>query len=78
MLNVEQSYINLLGFCVSKCIHASLCRAHLSTLFQNYKNTIHADQLLLSSVPRPIETDSGMPAKMIHSTMFGTGFVVAT
>lgn len=63
----EQSRINLPGFCVSKRIYASHSSVYAVLEPQNYKNTIRADQLLLSPVPR-WKTER-YACEMIYSTV---------
>lgn len=59
--------------CVQTYTRVALSRSSVYAVLQprNYKNTIRADQPLLSPVPRPIEPDSGMPSNMIHSATVG-------
>lgn len=51
----EQSRINLPGFCVSKRIYVSHSSIYAVLQLRNYKNTIRADQLLLSPVNAAME-----------------------
>lgn len=63
----EQSRINLASFCASKRVYASRSSVHVVLQLRNYKNTIRADQALLSRVPR--WKSERYACEMIYSTV---------